>query len=297
MRACIIFNPTARGAKARRLLERLHGPSFDCALKPTYAKDSGRALAREAVEEGFDTIIAAGGDGTVNEVINGLADADGFEKARLGVLPVGTANVFARQLRLPLEWGAAWNVLQAGRERAIDLPVAEYQVDEVAQRRHFIQLAGAGLDSRAIALVEWESKKQLGFASYVWAGMKALSEPQARIHAVLDEMEASGELVLIGNGNYYGGQFNLFPRANLADGKLDVLVFPRVRWLTFLELGWGWMTDQLHRAGGALSFQTPRLTLRGDPAVWFELDGDNVGPLPVTFSIMPGKLRVIAGAA
>lgn len=263
---------------------------------PTDAKDAGRRLARQAVEDGFDTVIAAGGDGTVNEVINGLADANGFEKARLGVLPVGTANVFARQLRLPLEVEAAWNALRVGRERAIDLPVAEYQAEGMAQRRHFIQLAGAGLDSRAIALVGWESKKQLGFASYVWAGWQALSEPQARIHAVFDDVEASGELVLVGNGNYYGGQFNLFPRADLADGKLDVLVFPRVRWLTFLEMGWGWMTDQLHRAGGALSFQTTRLTLRGDPAVMFELDGDNVGPLPVTFSIRPGKLRVIAGA-
>jgi diacylglycerol kinase family enzyme len=105
--------------------------------------------------------------------------------------------------------------------------------------------------------------------------------------------ETKGELVLVGNGNYYGGQFNLFPRANLADGKLDVLIFPRVRWLTLLELGWGWMTDQLHRVGGAVSFQSERLTLEGDPSVLFELDGDNIGSVPVTFSIRPEKLRVI----
>ena len=295
MRTCVIFNPTARGAKARRLLDRLQDSAFHAALKPTYAKDSGRALAREAVEEGFETIVAAGGDGTVNEVINGLADAGARANVRLGVLPVGTANVFARQLRLPLDVDAAWRVLRRGRERFVDWPVAEYARDGVARRRSFIQLAGAGLDSRAIARVAWEAKKQLGFASYVWAGLQAMAQPQDRIRVRTETGRWEGELVLIGNGNYYGGQFNVFPRAHLADGKLDVLVLPRVRWLTLLELAWGWMTDRIHRVGGAVSFQADRVTLESDASVPFELDGDNVGSLPATFSIQPARLRVIVG--
>jgi len=90
--------------------------SAQATLKPTYAVGSGRSLAAEAVREGFDTVVAAGGDGTINEALNGMADvADGFRKARLGVIPLGTVNVFARELGLPREFGAAWQVTHTAR--------------------------------------------------------------------------------------------------------------------------------------------------------------------------------------
>src|SRR5437879_10309450 len=102
MKPCVIFNPAARGEKARRFRERLAALSAECALKPTYAPGGGRALAAEAMREGFEIIVAAGGDGTVNEVLNGIGDEpDGFARARLGGLPLGTITVFARELKLP----------------------------------------------------------------------------------------------------------------------------------------------------------------------------------------------------
>lgn len=160
MNPCVIFNPVARGDKARQFQHYLAGLSHQCALKPTTAPGAGRALAAEAVREGFDTIIAAGGDGTVNEVLNGLGDVpDAFARVRLGVLPLGTVNVFAKELGLPVDFLNAWRVICAGRERRIDLPTAEHTLDGKTVRRHFAQLAGAGLDSRAIELVNWEHKK------------------------------------------------------------------------------------------------------------------------------------------
>ena len=99
-------------------------------MKATAAPGDARRLAAEAVGEGFDLIVAAGGDGTVNEVLNGIGDApDGFARARLGVLPLGTVNVFARELKIPLQLERAWEVLRRGRETQIDLPRVEFSAN------------------------------------------------------------------------------------------------------------------------------------------------------------------------
>jgi diacylglycerol kinase family enzyme len=160
VRTCVIFNPAARGNKARHFRRHLDEIGGQSALKATTAPGDARRLAAEAVGEGFDLIVAAGGDGTVNEVLNGLGDApDGFARARLGVLPLGTVNVFAREFKIPSRVERAWEILLHGRETRIDLPRAEFSVNGAPRRQYFIQLAGAGLDARAIELVDWEHKK------------------------------------------------------------------------------------------------------------------------------------------
>src|SRR5256885_14798115 len=152
MRTCVIFNPVARGDKARGFQSHLNQIAREAALKPTTCAGDARRLAKEAVNEGFETVVAAGGDGTLNEVLNGIADADGFKRARLGVLPLGTVNVFAKELKLPQNFAGAWEVIQRGREMLIDAPWANYICEGQAQRRYFAQMAGAGLDSRAVEL-------------------------------------------------------------------------------------------------------------------------------------------------
>jgi YegS/Rv2252/BmrU family lipid kinase len=290
---CVIFNPAARGEKARQFRDHLAALSGNAALKPTYAPGAGRTLARQAVEEGFTTVVAAGGDGTLNEVVNGLYDANGLASARLGVLPLGTINVFARELGLPTTFDAAWRVIEAGREQLIDLPNVEFHKDGQPTRQVFAQLAGAGLDSRAIELVDWELKKKVGPMAYVVAGFKALTEPKQKIIASSASDGGQGELVLIGNGRFYGGSFVLFPDASMDDGLLDVTIFPRVNWETLLKTGWGWLTDQIRSSAGCLHFRTDRLTLSSHGPVVFELDGDNVGSLPATFTVARKALRVL----
>ena len=295
MKICVIFNPAARGEKAKQFRDRLAALSTRVTLKPTYAAGTGRALAAEAVREGFETIVAAGGDGTLNEVLNGLGDEpEGLARTRLGVLPLGTINVFARELRLPTAFEAAWNIIEQGRETLIDLPLAEFTKDGQPQRRYFAQLAGAGLDSRAIELVDWEQKKAIGPLAYVVAGFKALGEPKPQIIASAAQAGATGELVLIGNGRYYGGSFELFPKADLRDGLLDVTVFPKVNWEILLRTGWGWLTNQLHSAAGCHTFQAESFTLTAPGKAALELDGENVGHLPATFSVRRQALRVLA---
>ena len=290
----MIFNPAARGEKAWRFHHQLDAIGSQCALKATTAPDDARRLAAEAVADGFELIVAAGGDGTVNEVLNGLGDApDGFARARLGVLPLGTINVFARELEIPLRLERAWETLQRGRELPIDLPRVEFSVNGVRQKRYFVQLAGAGWDARAIALVNWSHKKRVGPLAYVLAGLKALYEPKPKITAHAEGQSLTGELVLVGNGRFYGGPFAVFPQADLRNGSLEVCVFPRVNWLTLLRCAPGLLIRRKLPKGPVHRFRTEAFDLAGETTTAFELDGEWIGHLPVVFSIERERLRVI----
>ena len=334
VRTCVIFNPTAKGEKAKRFRRHLDAIGARSVLKQTACAGDARKLAAEAVAEGFETIVAAGGDGTVNEVLNGLGDAPGgFERARLGILPLGTVNVFARELAVPINLETAWETLRRGRETRIDLPSVEYRAVQSpkstvqspqsavhgpepkegglesrgegpraimqnaegnrVQRRYFAQLAGAGLDARAIELVKWELKKKIGPLAYVWAGLQALIASPAIIQAAGAGQAATGGLVLIGNGRLYGGPFRVFPKADLRDGLLEVCVFPRVNWLTLARCGPQLLLWRNLPASATQVFRAESLTLTSPAPVPLEVDGELIGHLPARFCVERSRLRVI----
>jgi YegS/Rv2252/BmrU family lipid kinase len=294
VRTCVIFNPAARGEKARRFRHQLDAIGPQCALKATAAPDDARRLAAEAVADGFELIVAAGGDGTVNEVLNGLGDApDGFARARLGVFPLGTVNVFARELKIPLRIGRAWETLRQGREMRIDLPRVDFMANGASQKKYFIQLAGAGMDARAIQLADWSLKKKTGPLAYVIAGLKALCEPQSKITVRAEAQNLTGELVLVGNGCLYGGPFGIFPQADLRNGSLEVCVFPRVNWLTLLRSAPGLLLRRKLPECLVRRFRAGTFELTGETTTAFQLDGEWIGHLPAAFSIERERLRVI----
>jgi YegS/Rv2252/BmrU family lipid kinase len=310
VRTCVIFNPAARGNKARHFRHYLDDIGGQSAFKATAAPGDARRLAAEAVAEGFDLIVAAGGDGTVNEVLNGIGDApNGFSRARLGVLPLGTVNVFARELKIPLKLERAWEVLQRGRETKIDLPRAEFSADGRNTRRYFVQLAGAGFDARTIELVEWRHKKKVGPLAYVVAGLKALRERKSEIvvarasctHVPNAEWThrqdacatISGELVLIGNGKFYGGPFEIFPQADLRDGLLEFCIFPRVDFAALLRCAPEVVARQRLPEKSVRRFRAADVELSSETRAAFELDGEWAGNAPVKFSVERGRLRVV----
>jgi YegS/Rv2252/BmrU family lipid kinase len=295
MRTCVIFNPSARGEKARRLRKHLDEIARQSTLKLTTGPGEARKLATEAVNEGFEVVVAAGGDGTVNEVLNGIGDApQGFENASLAVLPLGTVNVFARELQLPSNPLLAWETIRKGRVINIDLPCVEYAANGQSQRRYFAQLAGAGLDARAVELVAWEMKKRIGAIAYILAGLQALAGPPAKITATAGAVSEAGALVLIGNGRLYGGSFRIFPKADLNDGLLDVCVFPRVNWRTLITCGPRLLFRGDLPARAVRALQAQSVTLTSPEPVPFEIDGELIGKLPATITVQRGRLRVIA---
>jgi diacylglycerol kinase (ATP) len=294
MRICIIFNPAARGDKARRFRRHLEEIGTQATLKLTTAAGDARRLAGEAVAEGFETVVAAGGDGTVNEVLNGLGDAPlGFERARLGILPLGTVNVFARELGIPSRLMASWEAIRRGRETQIDLPRVSFTNNGSVQNRYFAQLAGAGLDARAVELVAWELKKRIGPIAYVIAGLQALRGTASKIQVTAGSYKATGGLVLIGNGRLYGGPFRVFPRADLRDGLLDVCVFPRVNWFTLARCGPQLLLRGSLPASAVSVFQAKSIELTADTRTPTEIDGEFLGQLPAEFSLAPTKLKVV----
>ncbi|MEY4918431.1 MAG: hypothetical protein RL616_2344 [Verrucomicrobiota bacterium] len=293
MRTCVIFNPVARGDKARHFREWLEGIATACTLKPTRCAGDARRLGAEAVAENFELIIAAGGDGTVNEVLNGIGDSpDGFAKTCLGVLPLGTVNVFARELKIPAHIPDAWKILQRGNEKRIDLPRVEFSMNGKLERRYFMQLAGAGLDARAIELVNWELKKKLGGLAYVVAGFKALLEPKPQITVRADGQEITGEMVLLGNGKLYGGSYEIFSAAELADGQLHACALPRANLRSLLRCAPGFLLRKKLPEPAVRRLRAAQFELTSATPAAFELDGEWVGQLPATFSVEPKKLRV-----
>lgn len=294
MRVCVIFNPAARGQKAQKLAGLLQTLSANCVCKPTTAAGDARVLAAQAVRDGFDVIVAAGGDGTINEVVNGVGDVPGgFAQVRLGVMPVGTINVFARELKIPLQPTPAWEIISRGKEISIDLPRAEFQREGKPVSQYFVQLAGAGLDSNAVASVNWELKKKIGALAYVAAGLKALQLPQSKITVSSAAGSVTGELTLIGNGRLYGGNFLLFSKADLRDGLLDLCVFPKTNWCAVFRAGIGSITQRIPGACNAQEFQTSEVLLTADRRTFLQLDGENAGELPARLSIRPKILRVL----
>jgi diacylglycerol kinase (ATP) len=295
VRTCVIFNPAAKGDKARRFRAGLEAMQQDCTLKKTTAAGDARRLAAQAINEGFELVVAAGGDGTLNEVLNGFGDApEGFQRACLGVLPLGTINVFARELNIPLASSAAWVAMRRGREIRVDLPQAQFTVNGKPERRYFAQLAGAGLDARAIELVSWSLKKKLGPLAYVIAGLRALSEQRPRITAANGTTTLAGELILIGNGRLYGGDYEILPHADLQNGRLEVCVFPRAGWLTLARCALPLLLRGRLPERAVRRFAATEFTLTGEGPAAFELDGELAGQLPVKFTVARQALRVLA---
>lgn len=297
MPTCVIFNPTARGDKARHFRQHLGELAPGCAFRPTTCVGEATRLATATVAEGFDTIVAAGGDGTVNEVVTGISRApDGLRRVRVGIVPLGTVNVIARELKIPRALQPAWQVISHGTERVVDLAEIEFQTPRGPEQRCIIQLAGAGLDARAVELVSWSLKKKFGPLAYLWAGVGAMRERHPQITITTGPETHRAQFVLLGNGRHYGGAFRVFPQARMDDGQFDLCLIERVSWLALLRFAWGILTNRLERQTGFHHLQSARFTLTSHARVPLELEGDAVGHLPATCRVRPRALRVLVPA-
>lgn len=297
MRIALIFNPTAQGDKARHLRGQLDEISGECLLMPTEGPGHAEDLAEQAVAEGCSVVVAGGGDGTVQEVSNGLVrHPDGLSRAALGVLPLGTVNVLARVLDIPLDFEAAWRVIQRGHTRAIDLPWMELQIDGETRRRCFPALGGAGMDARACELVGWEMKKRSGQLAYIFAGFQAVNEALPTFRVVADgQVIESAVLMMLGNGKMYGGPFDVFPNARLDDGKVDAIVAEKVSGWRAAEYALAVLTGTLPSLEGVhyLQAESIEVTPLSDARVVAQLDGDAWGNLPAKISVEPRVLRMV----
>jgi diacylglycerol kinase (ATP) len=280
----VILNPAAGNEQAKRWQERVQSVIRGCPVRVTSHSGEAEALARRAVEEGFARIVAAGGDGTVNQVANGLAGSN----AALGLLPLGTVNVFAMELGLPLHnLELCWDIIEGANIRLVDLPSAN--------GKYFVQLAGVGLDAQVVKETSLAFKRSFGPLSYLIsaAHIAARQPPKLSIESENAPVD-DGSFVLIGNGRLYGGPFPFFKHASIDDGLFDVVVFKRLGYLEIIK----YLQDVVFSSDIHVPeieyFQTRRLRITSEQDVPMELDGELAGNCPVEFRIDERALPVLA---
>jgi diacylglycerol kinase (ATP) len=280
----VIVNPTAGSPEhLRSWQERAESLADNCTVRVTSRSGEAETLARGAVEEGFTRIVAAGGDGTVSQVANGLAGSD----AILGVLPMGSVNVFAMELGLPLNnLQRCWEIIQGGTVRLVDMPRAN--------GRFFVQLAGVGLDAQVVKETSLAFKRSFGPLSYLIsaAQIAARQPPKLFIHSKHTSVE-EGSFVLVGNGRLYGGPFPFFKHAVIDDGLFDVVVFKRLGYLEIIKYLQDVVFSSDINVPEVEYFQTRRLRISSEQDVPVELDGELAGSCPVDFRIRKRLLRVL----
>lgn len=281
----IIFNPRARSQKGGRVLRFLMSHANRFALYATNHAGEARELAARFAAAGEPVVIAAGGDGTLNEVVSGLAGS----KTLLGILPAGTMNVFAREMGIPFDsLERAFAVIERGFVREVDL--------FEANGAPFVQMAGVGFDAMVIEETKWETKKMLGPLAYLLAAVKVLGESPPKMEVICaDGRREEGVAVLAGNGSLYGGQFKFFRNANNADSKLDVLVYKEAGYRLVLDSLRGLAFGGIDLVASTSYFQAESFVVRADREVPVEVDGELLGRFSeVKFVETANRLRVIA---
>lgn len=287
-RARMIANPVARTLPSRDRLAtapawlRLHGWKVDSFV----SRDSAHTteLAREAAAEGYDAVIAAGGDGTINEVVNGLAGS----KTALAVIPGGTGNVWTREMGTPWHPGSVAASLERGRRVRIDLGLAG--------ERYFVLMASLGIDSAVVAMVTSGSKARLGRAAYISRGLREA----LRYRGVVAEITADGEtwhmplfLALLGNTRSYGGLISISRNASATDGVLDLVVYRAGGFGRFATDFLRTATGRHLGLGGARFKRVREAHVTTNPPVPVQADGEIIGLTPMRFTVVPRALDVI----
>jgi len=284
-RGLIVHNPAARGAPAvDRLREAMASVAgWELSLEATAGPGDATRLAREAAAAGLDAVVASGGDGTVNEVANGLVGS----AVALAVVRGGTANVWAKEVRVPRKPVDALRLLADGEVRAVDLGRAG--------ERYFLLMAGVGFDAAIVRELTGGVKQRLGAAAYIAGGLRlALRYRAAETDLAADAEALSTKLywLVLGNTRSYGGLLDLAHMAKADDGRLELLLLQRggVLRLVWLAL-WALLKRHerrahvLHRSVASVDVRTAGLPV--------QVDGEYVGETPMRFDVAPGALRVI----
>jgi diacylglycerol kinase (ATP) len=287
-RAYLIINPSS-GTWLRRVdvdvvRGRMATRGISLSVRETQGPEDATRAAREAAGKGFDVVIAAGGDGTINEVANGLAGT----RVPLGILPQGTENVLAQEFSIPLDVSHALDVVLEGHTVTVDLGLVK--------GRYFLLMAGIGIDAQIASEVDPLMKKIFGSAAYPLTALQTVvtfepSEMEIRIDGAREPR--LGYFVIVGNSRNYAAGFKVTPLARLDDGKLDVCIFKRSGIADLLR--YVVATAQLRQMDLAdvEYVQAETLEIRSEKKIPVHADCEIVGTTPVDIRCVPAALRLV----
>lgn len=300
--ATLIYNPVAgrqplrREKQIREVARVLQSSGLEVRLAATAGPGDARDLARKAVDEGFELVLACGGDGTVNEVINGLVPGT----ATLAILPGGTANIIGKELRLPHHPARAARALAGWKPRRIALGRATWTDAKSGQpqSRVFISVAGVGFDAYIVRSLPWSLKMGWGVIGYgLEAVRQAMRYSFPRFELKMDGQEREATFAVIHRAGHYAGWLPLAPTASLSRPDFAACLFKSARRSRYFFYALAVLLRQHLRlkdvelVDGSKVVCTPAES--GKP-IYFELDGELVGQLPAMFEILPDALTVLA---
>jgi diacylglycerol kinase (ATP) len=287
----IVFNPVAGRRRAHllwRVLDVLVANGVRLELAETCRAGHAEALAHEAVKRGEPMVVAAGGDGTIAEVANGLMGT----RARLGVIPLGTANVLAHELGLPFSPKAVAAALAFGRTTTLWPGIASSAQGD----RLFVQMLGVGFDAHVVRRVSFPMKKLLGKGAYVLRSMAELPRyayPPIRLR--LDEIETQAASVIVSKGRFYGGRFRLAADAVPEAPGFTVVLFDRGGPVSAAMYGMALPFNLLGRAPGVRRIRANRVDFIGNQPIPAQTDGDPAGCGVISVTNAAAPIQVVVG--
>ena len=292
MKQCIILNPNA--STAAKAQDRLAAIGSHQLLVTREPGDATR-FARQAVDEGYERVVAAGGDGTLNEVLNGLADR--LDRVEMGLLPLGTANDFARTVGIPPDVDAALKILETGQTRQLD--IVKLAACNCPAPHYFMNVSAGGFSTKVGKKVEKATKVTWGALGYAISAVKAFPDLEPyEVTLRFDDEEPASVLVYnvaVANARYVGGGVPVAPVAELDDGQFDVVLFRAVTLARLMTLVPKVALGEHSDDDDVLYRRARKFEISSEPPFELNTDGEIVGECPATFEIVPQAVKFVVG--
>lgn len=289
-KALLILNPESGDGAEIDMVRAWVADRPEVTLRETTHAGSAKLFTSEGYREGFRTFIAAGGDGTVHEVLNGLAGL--FDECRLGIIPMGTGNDFARTAMLPLETAEALLVLDKEFVRRVDVIRIEN-----GRREYLLNSATGGLSARVRRKLRREEKRLLGPFAYLLAFARSMRRiPWYRLDLKVDgeTIRAYGFTVLIGNGKFIAGGHPVVPEALLDDGKMDLSIITAASFRDKVALTILYFLRLHQRSRYTVFRQAADVEIDSRPPMAFIVDGEEIGKTPMHLVVQKRVLQLLS---
>lgn len=302
----VIVNPNAGNGKGKKDWDRISGlfAKEDIPVSARFTEKKGQAIefAREAVEKGFRQIISVGGDGTLNEIVNGLFNQDKISPKEIviGMIPVGTGNDWGRMFSIPLVYEGAVHLIKENKTMLHDIGVINYYSGAQQQKRYFINIAGLGFEALVVKKTNKQKDKgRSNQAMYFYNLLSSLiSYKKITADIIIDEKKFTSRIfsINVGNGRYCGGGMRQTPEALPDDGFFDITV---IRDMGMIEV---MRSLKLLYDGTILShpkvdgYRSTNLRVESESGLFIEADGESLGHTPAEFSIIPAGINVVYGS-
>lgn len=300
-----IVNPNAGNRKGKKDWNRIAGifekNRIPLTVKVTAERGQAIDYAKEAIADGYRRIVSVGGDGTLNEIVNGVFTQDhcSTRDITLGMIPVGTGNDWGRMFGIPLVYEGAVKVIKECRLMLHDVGLITYYIGSLQEKRYFINIAGLGFEASVVKKTNKQKEKgKSSKAVYFYSLLSSLiSYSNTRADITIDGKVTTSEIfsINVGNGRYCGGGMRQTPDALPDDGLLDITVIKgigRIEIIRALKILYDGTILSHPKVDG---YRTDYMKVTSESPLFAEADGESLGHTPVEFSIIPSSVNIVYG--